>query len=551
VTANLEQAAAYSVLVDGSELSQEQNDRLKEIRVVDYLRLPDVCTIEASYPRGDGVDTQPFEIGKPIEVRLGAVSERVPRTLFKGEVVTLEPTFGAGGCSVTMRAYDRSHVLHRSRRVRTFQNQTTSDIVQKVVTAAGLVAKCEASGEPHEFVQQDNETDWDFIWRLTDRAGLEFVIDGEVGELRKPSAEGALDLHWPDTLRSFSPRVTAVQQVQEVTLRAHNPKTKQVIEATATRPQQIAQIGMTRASVTVFDDATLHVATEPVHTQGEAKNLAQALLDKLANGYIAADGVAPGNPRIRAGATVNVTGVGTKFSGTYRVAHSMHVLRVGAYETRFANSPSHTVSATLGSDTSAGPSFGAHLVLGIVTNNNDPEGLGRVRVSYPALGDEHEGAWARIAAVSAGADRGLLMLPVIGEEVLVGFEHQDTRRPYVLGSLFNGKDKPGDNLLQDNDGSFALHSDKKIFIESDGDHTLHSAAKLHVTVDDNVDEDFKKDWANKTGGSASLKATQSFGVDGQSVTISGVSMVELKCGGSSIQLSPSGVRISGPMITLG
>jgi uncharacterized protein involved in type VI secretion and phage assembly len=549
MTSNLQQAAAYSVLVDGSELSQEQNDRLKEIRVVDYLRLPDVCTIEASYPRGEGVDTQPFEIGKPLEVRLGAVSERLPQTLFKGEIVTLEPTFGAGGCSVTMRAYDRSHVLHRARRVRTFQNQTTSDIVKKVLTEAGLVAKCEASGEPHEFVQQDNETDWDFIWRLADRAGLEFIIDGEIGELRKPTAEGALDLHWPDTLRSFSPRVTAVQQVQEVTLRAHDPKTKRVIEASATRPAQIAQIGMSRESVTVFDDATIHVATEPVHTQGEANDLAQALLDKLANGYIAADGLAPGNPRIRAGAAVNITGIGAKFSGTYRVAHSMHVLRVGAYETRFANSASHTVSATVGA--TPGPAFGAHLVLGVVTNNNDPEGLGRVRVSFPALGDEHESAWARIAAVSAGSNRGLLMLPVVGEEVLVGFEHQDTRRPYVLGSLFNGREKPGDDLLQGKDGSFALHSDKKIFIESDGDHSLHSGAQLQVTVDGNVDESFKRNWANKTSGSASLQATQSFEINGQSVKISGTTMLELTCGGASIQLSPSGVRISGPMITLG
>jgi hypothetical protein len=306
---------------------------------------------------------------------------------------------------------------------------------------------------------------------------------------------------------------------------------------------------MSRESVTVFDDATIHVATEPVHTQGEANDLTQALLDKLANGYIAADGLAPGNPRIRAGAAVNITGIGAKFSGTYRIAHSMHVLRVGAYETRFANSASHTVSATVGA--TAGPTFGAHLVLGVVTNNNDPEGLGRVRVSFPALGDEHESAWARIAAVSAGSNRGLLMLPVVGEEVLVGFEHQDTRRPYVLGSLFNGSEKPGDDLLQDKDGSFALHSDKKVFIESDGDHSLHSGAQLQVTVDGNVDESFKQNWANKTSGSVSLEATQSFEISGMSVKISGTSMLELTCGGSSIQLSPSGVRISGPMITLG
>ena len=50
------------------------------------------------------------------------------------------------------------------------------------------------------------------------------------------------------------------------------------------------------------------------------------------------------------------------------------------------------------------------------------------------------------------------MLPVVGEEVLIGFEHGDTTRPYVLGSLFNGQDTPGDDLLHGKDGSFALLS---------------------------------------------------------------------------------------------
>lgn len=549
MTANLQQAAAYSVLVGGSELSQDHHDRLKEIRVVDDVRLPDVCTVEISYPEGDGVDSQPFEIGKPLEVRLGAAAERTPQTLFKGEIVTVQATFGTGGCGVTVRAYDRSHVLHRARHVRTFQNQTTSDIVKKVVGEAGLAARCDPSGEPHEFIQQDNETDWDFILRLADRAGLEFVVRDQVAELRRPTVAGAVELHWPDTLRSFSPRVTAVQQVQEVTVRAQHPHTKQAIEASVSRPEQIANIGLKRDEVAVFDDARIHVASEPVSSQGEATALAQALLDKLANGYVAADGIAPGNPRIHAGATINVTGVGAKFSGTYRVAHSIHVLRVGAYETRFANSASHTVSGVVGSERP--PAFGAQLVVGVVTNNNDPERLGRVRVQFPALGAELESAWARIATTSAGAARGLLMLPVVGEEVLVGFEHQDTRRPYVLGSLFSGKDSPGDDLLQDRDGSFALHSDHNVFIESGDDQLIHSAGQIVVKADGNVDETFGADWSNNTTGSASLKGGPTFDIDGQQVTISATSMLELTCGGASIKLSSAGVQVSGSMISLG
>lgn len=551
MTANRDQAASYRVLVDGQEISPEQADRVKEIRVVDFLRLPDVCTVQVTYPGGDGVDSQPFAIGSALEIRLGAADELLTQTLFKGQVLTIEPEFGAGGCSVRVRAFDRAHVLHSARRVRTFQNQTTGDIVGKVVSEAGLSARCDVPGEPHEFVQQDNETDWDFIWRLADRAGLEFVVDDKLGELRRPTAASPIDLDWPGKLRSFRPRITAVQQVGEATVRARDPLSGQVIAVSATRPEQIAQIGIKRSSV-VLADAAVHVATEPVATPAEGKVLAQALLDRLANGYIAAEGIAPGNPKIRAGSAVNVTGVGANFSGIYRVASSVHVLRSGSYETQFANSVEHTAVGMLGAGAArSAPDFGSQLVIGIVTNNDDPEGFARVRVSYPALSDELEGAWARIASTSAGNERGLMMLPLVGEEVLIGFEHDDTRRPYVLGSLFHGTAEPGDDLLQDRDGSFALKSDTKIHIQATQDITLKGAAKLVVDITGDVEEKIGGARKTETTGKTTLKATQAFEIDGQSVTISGMTMLELKCGPSSVKLSASGITLSGPTINLG
>jgi uncharacterized protein involved in type VI secretion and phage assembly len=303
------------------------------------------------------------------------------------------------------------------------------------------------------------------------------------------------------------------------------------------------------------------VATEPVKSGSEARSLAQALLDKLANGYIAAEGVTDGDPSIRAGVKVQVTGVGNQFSGTYRVATATHVLRGGGtYETHFAKSPAHTLLGAVGSDRGAGaPGFAGQLVIGLVTNNDDPDGMGRVRVQYPALGDSAEGTWARVLAPSSGNARGLVMLPQVDEEVLVGFEHDDITRPYVLGSLFNGKDRPGDDLLQSKDGSLAVLSNQKILLQSKSDQVVKSGGKLTVQVDGNVQEKYKQDWTNEITGQATLKATQPFEIDGQNVTIKGQAQISIegnaqvtiKCGPASIQLGPSGVQISGPMIQLG
>jgi phage protein D len=566
-TSQVRHVALYAVNVDGEEIDHDLATRVHEVRIQSALRLPDVCTLRASFPKGhDGqgepIDQHPFDIGKQIEIRLGERDGLRTTTLFKGQIVSLEPHFGAGDVQLLVRGFDRSHNLLRSRRVRTFQNQTSGDIVAKIVREAGLSAKCDPSGEVHDFMQQDNETDWHFIWRLADRIGFEFVVLDQTAYFRKPAPDHPVDLEWPIALRSFTSRLTAVQQVQQVSLLAHDPKTKQVIDVTASNSRPIAQIGVERDSVaSAFGDATLHVATEPVSSQGEGEALVQALLDKLADGYVAAEGVTDGNPKIRAGSTINISGVGDQFSGTYRVAHATHVLHGGStYETHFTNASTQTLIGTLSSERAGqGPSFGSQLVLGIVTNNDDPDHIGRVRVRYPALGQKAEGAWARIAAHGAGKSRGSLMLPVVGEEVLVGFEHDDTTRPYVLGSLFNGQDTPGDELLQGKDGSFAVRSDKQIYTEAQQDYTIKTSGKLIVEAGDDARAKYKKDWTAEIDGKASLKSSQPVAIEGQDVSIKGTGQVTLegmtsltlKCGSTQIQVSSTGVQISGQMIQLG
>ncbi len=79
---------------------------------------------------------------------------------------------------------------------------------------------------------------------------------------------------------------------------------------------------------------------------------------------------------------------------------------------------------------------------GIVTNNHDPDGLGRIKIRFPWLSDDNETDWVRIATLMVGGQRGSFFLPEVGDEVLVVFEHGDINRPIALGFLWNGVDNP-------------------------------------------------------------------------------------------------------------
>ena len=82
------------------------------------------------------------------------------------------------------------------------------------------------------------------------------------------------------------------------------------------------------------------------------------------------------------------------------------------------------------------------VVVGIVTNNQDPDGMGRIKVKLPRISGEDESNWARVVSFMAGKEMGAFFLPEVEDEVLVAFEHGDINQPYVIGSLWNGVDAP-------------------------------------------------------------------------------------------------------------
>lgn len=481
--------AGVQVLINGSPLDGALAANLTDVRLDDNLMLPDAFRIELADPGLASIDNDPLPLGADVEIKLAAPDGTTLVSMLEGQIAAVEPEFGPSGASIVARGFDRSHALNRTHETYTYQDMTADDIARKVLSRAGLQeGQIDSANGVYDFVQQNNETDWQFLWRLARRIDFEVVVAGSDLHFRQAgSDDDPIDLEWGDNLHAFRPRVTGIQQVDEVVVRGWDPTTKNVIESTAQAADLGVEIGVSRDdAASSLGGGTVTIADRPVMTSDEADALAQSIAAQLANAYAEAEGTARGDPALRAGKRIKVTGVGSRFGGTYTLSATSHVYRGGrGYDTRFTiggRSPRSLVDLM----TPAGVrNWGSSVVIGVVSQNDDPDGLGRVRVTYPALGDDTEGWWARVVAPAAGDSRGLLMMPVKGDEVLVAFEHDDVRRPYVLGAVWNGKATPGTDLVH-TDGSFALCSDKQVFISAGDKITVKGKSDVEVDADGTV-----------------------------------------------------------------
>ncbi|BAT52105.1 Rhs element Vgr protein [Nostoc sp. NIES-3756] len=458
------------IQIEGQNASPELMKDLLQITVEESLHLPAMFTlvIHNSYlttvNRSEYKEWRHdklFKIGN--QIKIGFISSTTQDSNFKdkledflieGEITGIEVHFNEKTeAPVIIRGYDISHRLHRGRYNRSFLNQMDSDIVKQIAGEVGIATgEIDPSGVKHEYVFQENQTNMEFLRERAARIGYELFIQNGKLNFCQPQSKNSLDLKWLDEISKFSVRVTNAEQVNAVEVRSWDLSQKKLITTEAKSEKVITETGNGKGSKTSTafkgkpSSPKMIVVDQPVATENEAKKMAQALCDELGGEFVYADAQAYGNPQIRPGRIINLQGMGDRYSGKYYVTETRHFYTQRVYTTDFSVRglrPGNLFS-TLSTQTHLQP--GQTFLVGIVTNNKDPKGWGRVKVKFPTLTEEHESYWARVVAIGAGPNRGFDCLPEVNDEVLVGFEHGDIHRPYVLGGVWNGKDAPPEKV---------------------------------------------------------------------------------------------------------
>jgi phage protein D len=453
----------FVISIGGSPLKAPVDQLLISAMVDQSLHVADMFELTFMDPDRTVIKDAKIEIGKPVIVKV--VNDEVPggEKLITGEVTTLEAEYLALGMRTTVRGLDPSHKLLRGRATKAYLNVSYSDVARQVAAKAGLqVGKVDPSTPVHEHVTQANVSDWQFLTGLAAEIGFEVGTEDGKFVFRKPlkSATGPapgtlkgqnpLQLVLGKNLHRFRVIVTSAEQVKSVQVRGWDWKKKTAVVGEAPAKTDSAAVGLKPPQVAMKAGNKKYISVHtPFETQGEATTAAKALADQIAGAFVEFEGVAEGNPKLKAGAVVSLGLVDKPFDGKYVITSARHVYEAEeGYTVRFTAS-GHQERSLYSLVGGPGASGGGGLappvngvVIALVTNNDDPQKLGRVKVKFPWLDQTYESNWARIASAGAGKDRGEVVLPEVNDEVLVAFEHGDMRKPYVLGGLYNGKDKP-------------------------------------------------------------------------------------------------------------
>lgn len=454
-------SSIIQVTLGGRPLPVDFAPLLVEGWVDQGLGVPAAFRLTFRDPRRQVLAKLGVKFGTPVVLAPIADGKGASDPLFTGEVCGLEADYDGTGTFTVIRGYDFGHRLMRQRRVAAYRNQSASDIARKLAAQDGVpVGKIQSTKTVYEFISQANVTDWDFLARLADENEMVMSVDakGKFQFVKPDPASGAPPTSTPgdkspfvleagtDILRLRS-AVTAAEQVATVEARGWDVTTKKKLTATApAKTNPGISIGTTPGEAAAkFKPAKLVDAQTPYDRQSEVKFAAEALADDVTGSFAELEVIARGTPKLRPGLPVTLADVGAPFEGKYTATSVRHVFGDGKHYEAWVTVSGRQWRSLYGLASGGGnASNGLHLpgtVNALVTDVQDPLKQGRVKLQFPWLDDAYISDWTRV--VQWGGKAGGSIFPLdVGDEVLVAFDRGALDHPYVIGGLYNGKDKP-------------------------------------------------------------------------------------------------------------
>ena len=427
-------------------LSTAETAAIVSVSVLSSLARPAQCLISwrpgpgrTAAARG-GVDPAPGDV---LRVELGG--QRTP--LFAGEVTVVEYSYGADlGQEIRIRAYDALHRLRKRQFTRLHADADLATLATTLCDGTGLSVV--GGGERLGNVYQCARTDLSLLVEQSARVGTYPVVHDGTLNLTGLDGDGEpVELNLGASLHSAEIEVSQEPAYASATTNGWRSEDASTHRATTNTSNTKAQVTADPGFASVGAGGNYARDNELLDSTALADGLAHAELDIRAAGQVTGVFVAEGNPRLRAGGRVRITGVASSIEGTYLIASASHRIDGTGYETTVTTRPP-TATPERKPDI---------FTLGMVVDTEDPEARARVTVQLPAYPDLQT-MWAPVLTAGAGPDKGLVVLPASGDNVLVLLPASDPAQAIILGGLYGSEQPPDHNLGTPRDSRYTFRS---------------------------------------------------------------------------------------------
>jgi phage protein D len=346
----LTQAAVYSAIptiqVDGQFNDRIANQLLgMEMREQEggmsslELRLSNFGSFQGGLADTMFEDGKTLKLGTQLKVFAGDVNS--PTEIFRGKITALEGRFPRSGPpELVALSEDSLQAARMHRRTKTWDVSTLGDIVTQIANDLGLTPQVNGLDASVGTEQQFNETDLGFLRRLLARYDADMQVVGNElhASPRSQVQRTSLQLDMNSQLREARVLADLAHQVTQVTVTGWDFQQGQAISATSQSTDFGQGSGQTGKDwlTQALSKRSEQMGQFANSNQSEAQALANAEFLQRARRFVVVHGCAEGNPGLRAGTWLKLTGLGPRFSNDYYVTCAVHRWDTDkGYETEF------------------------------------------------------------------------------------------------------------------------------------------------------------------------------------------------------------------------
>lgn len=566
----------------------------------------DVLESNSSELLGESIDF----LGKSFLLRVQSVRgfENEEELEFKGivtEINTVKGFHHDSGDIIHIKGKSTSIITDDGPHYTSHKDIDLSEIVSKTFTGYNKgVLQCKIAptkSSPVHYTVQQEESAFAYASRLASQYGQWFYYDGKQLVFGKPDASEAVTLRYGYDLKELSVSLKTLPNNFKyftndyLTNSFHSVKTNEVsskvngVAGVLSKKSDFLFNKETQVFVSAHDDPQMKMRMdEKVAAQKQAQETKQVLLKGTST-----------NPSLKIGSKVNIEGEDS-FYGNYRVTKIEHSsCGNGSYINNFE---AITSDVDISPKTSLKAYPKSKQQTATVISNNDPKGMGRVQVQHAWQKPEGETTpWVRISNTAGGPGQGFFFVPEVGDEVIVGYEHDNAEVPIVQGSVYNSSSVPsafksGNNhlkaiktrsgnqvTLNDADGSVTIadpsgntivmggngeitvnapnkitFTSKDIAIDASNDITVSAgnnisstaATDISASAGSNYNLDAGSDLKAKAGSKAVVNGSKSVSVFGKRVSITGSIMTNIQSGTVMTIVTAGALNLTGAVTSL-